>query len=271
METPYYAERVGRVAQVLDCFTFEEPELRLTDISERLMISKAQALRVLSTLEVHGYVARHPDTKRYRLGLRLFHLGMIVRQFMNVQHVARPYLRQLVEATRETTALFIADADGPICVDIAESPRSIRAYAQVGKRMPWHAGPSPKVLLAYLPEDLREAILARGDFARFTASTTTDPDQLRQELEHLRVNGYCVAARDIDDEALGVSAPVFDDKGEVVAAIGVGGPVSRLTEDAVPGLVDHVRHTASEVSRQLGYDARLLSPAVPGGAAGRGA
>src|SRR5688572_30553617 len=103
----YFLESVDRVMKVLDCFTMESPELRLTDLSDRLGIPKAQVLRIVSTLETGGYLLRDPVSKRYRLGIRLFHLGMIVRGGMDLRRIAHPYLRQLAEATKETSRLIV--------------------------------------------------------------------------------------------------------------------------------------------------------------------
>jgi IclR family KDG regulon transcriptional repressor len=147
----YYLESVDRVMQVLDCFTRETPELRLTDLSARLGISKASMLRIVSTLEAGSYLTRDPETKRYRLGVRLFHLGMVVRHQMDLRTIAQPQLRQLVECTGETAALFVPDPLGPICLDVVQTSKAMRVFAHPGTRMPWNAGTSAKVILAYLP------------------------------------------------------------------------------------------------------------------------
>src|SRR5688572_24479293 len=158
-DSPYFLESVDRVMKVLDCFTVESPELRLTDLSERLGMPKTQVLRIVSTLESGGYLTRDERSKRYRLGVRLFHLGTVVREQLDIRWIAQPYLRRLVEATQETAALFVPDPLGPICIDVVQSPKAMRVYAQLGGRMPWNAGTSPKVILAYLPAAEREGIL----------------------------------------------------------------------------------------------------------------
>jgi DNA-binding IclR family transcriptional regulator len=246
--------------QVLDCFTVETPELRLTDLSERLGMPKTQVLRIVSTLECGGYLARDERTKCYRLGVRLFHLGAVVREQLDLRRIAQPHLHRLVAATQETAGLFASDPLGPICIDVVQSPKAMRVYAQVGSRMPWNAGTSPKVLLAYLPEDERERILARGGFKRFTDHTVTDPDRIRDILHEIRRVGYHVGVRDLDENALGVGAPIFDDTGSVVAAIGLAAPAIRLPDAELGRFIDLVREATGEISRQLGF--RPESPIV---------
>ncbi len=253
MPTTYFLASVDRVMQVLDAFTSETPELRLTDLSDRLGIPKPQVLRIAATLERGGYLNRDPDTKRYRLGIRLFQLGMLVRQQIDLRRVAQPCLRTLADETLETVGLFVPDATGPICIDVIESPKGLRVFAQLGRRMPWNAGTSAKVILAFLPEERRERILARGNFERYTARTITEAPELRAVLDEIRRTGYHLGIGDLDEHAIGVAAPIFDDGETIAGAISVAAPVTRLSEDDLPWLIDRVRQTAATISRQLGH------------------
>jgi len=239
--------------QLLDCFSREKPELRLTDLSRMLEMSKAQVLRITSTLELGGYLIRDPETKRYRLGIRLFQLGMMVHEQIDLRRIVHPYLEELVKKAQESARLIVPDDDGPICLDLVESRKGTRVYAQLGMRMPWNAGTSPKVILAYLPEDRREQILTRGPFRRFTEHTTTDPAQLRDELAMIRRDGYHIGRRDLDKDAMGISTPLFDHDARIVGAINFSVPVSRLSEGEIAELTQLLIETSAEISRQLGY------------------
>lgn len=251
--TAYFLESVDRVMKVLNAFTIETPELRLTDLSERLGIPKPQVLRIVSTLETGGYVARDPQTKRYRLGIQMFHLGMVVRQGLDLRRVAHPLLQQLVDETQETAGVFIYDPLGPMCIDFIDSPKGLRIFAQVGRRMPWNAGSSAKVILAFLPDEQREAILSRCDFKRYTRLTVTDPNDLREMLKEVRVLGYHINRGDLDVDAIGVAGPIFDHDGCIVGAISVSAPLSRASERELSRFARLVCETAREISRRLGY------------------
>jgi IclR family transcriptional regulator, KDG regulon repressor len=251
--TSYFLESVDRVMKVLNAFTIETPELRLTDLSERLGLPKPQVLRIVSTLETGGYVARDPQTKRYRLGIQMFHLGMVVRQGLDLRRIAHPLLQQLADETHETVGVFIVDPLGPLCIDFIDSPKGLRVFAQLGRRMPWNAGTSAKAILAYLPDDQREAILARGDFKRYTNRTVIDPDHLRDELEDVRCHGYHIGRGDLDVDAAGVAAPIFDHDNQVTGAISLSAPTSRTSDQEMDRFTRLVCETAGEISRRLGY------------------
>ena len=237
---------------MLDCFSEETPELRLVDIGRMLGISKVQALRLASTLEANGFLSRDPRTKYYRLGLRLFQLGMIVQQQSDLQRIAHPFLHELVVKTGETARLMVPHPLGPTCLDLVESPRQFRVFGKLGGPRPWHAGTSTKLLLAYQPEEKRDEVLA-GPLVQFTSETTTDPAILRDQMERIRRDGYHVSSNDIEEGGTAIAAPIFDRSGEVAGAISVSGPTDRIVATGIDQVLRLVRASAGDVSRSLGH------------------
>jgi IclR family KDG regulon transcriptional repressor len=248
----YQLESVDRALRVLGCFSAQTPELRLTDIATMLGISKVQALRLASTLETQGFLLRDQRTKYYRLGLRLFQLGMIVQQQSDLTRIAHAYLHDLVAETGETARLMVPDPSGPTCLDLVEGPRRFRVFGKLGGSYPWHAGTSTKLLLAYLPEERREEILA-GPLEAFTPVTTVDPDTLRAQVAEIRRRGYHVSAGDIELGAIAIAAPIFGSEGDVVAAISVSGPIERLAGAEIERVEALVLAAAGDISRALGH------------------
>ena len=260
----YHLESVERVVRVLNCF-LEEPELRLTDLSARLGLHKTQVLRIVSTLEAAGFLARDPATKQYRLGLQIFRLGMAMREQLDLRRVAHPVLERLGRETGETVRLVVPDEDAAVCIDVIDSPQGLRVYAQIGARMPWNAGTSAKVVLAYLPDEDRERILAAGGFKQLTPRTIVDPDELRADVLAIRRRGYHINIGDLQPDTRGVAAPIFNDRGELVASISISAPASRLQEPKSDHYIQTIVSAAREISTQLGY----LPGAEPPAAAAR--
>ncbi len=254
MKSQHQLESVARALRVLDSFTHETPEHRLTDLSELTGMSKTQVLRIASSLEAGGYLARDSDSKRYRLGVRLLQLGSVVRDHLDVRRLGHRYLETLVEQTHESARLVLADDPLPLCVDLLQSPHGVRLHARIGQRMPWHAGASGPAILAFLPEAERARILLREPLKKFTETTKTDAAELRETLEQIRLRGYYLN----DDgnlmvDSRGVAAPFFDEDGNVLGAIGVGVPSSRWHPDSVPRHTAAVIEAAQGLSSELGY------------------
>lgn len=256
--SPYQLESVERALRVLGCFSMETPELRLIDISRMLDISKVQALRLATTLETNGFLTRNPRTKYYRLGLRLFQLGMVAQQQSEVQWIAHPMLHELVAKTGETARLMVPHVLGPTCIDLVESPKQRRVFGKLGGPHVWYAGASPKVLLAYQPQHVIDEVLS-APLESFTSNTIRDPDVIRKQLEEIRAKGFHVSHSGIEENATGVGAPVFDRSGEIVGSISVSGPTDRVEATGLENVISWVRAAAGDVSRSLGYGANRSS------------
>ena len=162
---------------------------------------------------------------------------------------------QLVVETGETVFLGALDGRQALCIDARESPQSIRLYARIGRRSPLYAGSIPKLLFAFLPDPVREEWLQELELTPITSYTVTDRDQLRQQLIHIRSQGYAITSNDLDEGATSVAAPIRDHTGQVVAAISVAGPSQRFSEDRIDWILTQVLKGAAEISANLGCPA----------------
>lgn len=239
--------------RVLEVFLSDEEEcLTLAKITRACGLSKNKTFRILSTLEKHRFVERD-DAGVYRLGIRFLDFGQRVQKEMDLLRASRPVMDWLVEQTRETIFLGVIDGNEALCVDMRESPQSIRLFAEIGRRGPLYAGGVPKVLLAFLPDEERNALLDSIELKPITPYTVTDRRALEQLLREIRAQGYVVTADDLDIGAHSIAAPIWDHRGRVVAAISVAGPSNRFTDDRIRKYVELVRQGAAEISRALGY------------------
>lgn len=242
---------VNRLFDVLECFTEEHPEWGIAELARHLGLHKSVVHRIVSTLVARGYLRYDPRTRKYWLGLRILNLSSVVLQNIDLRDIALPYMRELVKATDETALLTIVDGDEGLCIAKVESTRGIKCTSFVGKRMPLHAGGVTKVLLAYLPEDHVERVISKG-LRRFTEYTVTDPVRLKAQLEEIRRQGYCITEQEVDLGSTGVSAPIYDHAGRVVAGLTLSMPMFRATKEGWPRVISLVRGTAERISRALG-------------------
>jgi DNA-binding IclR family transcriptional regulator len=203
-------------------------------------------------LDAAGLVERNPRSGRYRLGLRIFELGGLVMQGMNLWDEALPFLEGLVHDTGETGHLAVLDGGEAIYIERVEARRALRVPSAIGRGYPAHATNLGKVLLADLPPERVEAIVSERGLAAYTPQTITDLDRLAAELERIRALGYAVDNEEYDEGLRCIGAPVRDHSGHVVAALGIGGPVTRITPDRVDELAELVMTAARGLSRRLG-------------------
>ena len=243
---------VDRLVQILDCFSPGQPAWALADLSAHLGLPKSTLHRFLISLESHGILRRDSDDKRWRLGYRLCIWGDIAAQSTGLCDIALPVMHELLEATQETTILTVYQDGEVACIEKVETSHPVRLAFDVGTRRPPHAGASSKILMAFLPEEEIASIIRDRGLPRLCTNTITDPDRLMAELARIRELGYAQSREETDVGAWGLATPIRDRKGEVVAAIGIAGPTSRLSEDSVEQYTLLCRQAASRISKLLG-------------------
>jgi IclR family transcriptional regulator, KDG regulon repressor len=247
----YRIQAIERAVAILNAFSAEEPELGVTELASRLGLHKSTVHRFMVNLEAAGLVER-TRSARYRLGLRVFELGSLVMQRMNLWDEALPLLEGLVRDSGETGHLAVLDGGEAIYIERVEARRALRIPSAVGRGYPAHATNLGKVLLADLPlERLREIVADHG-LQAYTPHTITDPAVLEEELARIRARGYAVDNEEYDEGLRCIGAPIYDHSGHAVAALGIGGPVTRITPERVPELAELVMAAARGLSRRLG-------------------
>jgi DNA-binding IclR family transcriptional regulator len=241
-----------KALQLLDAFTPERPVLDLAQLTAASGLPRATAHRLLSTMRDLGYLQYDSATRRFRLGYKLLERGQLVSEQIELRPVARPHMERLRDETRETVSLQVVDGDEGLYVEKLEPLEGFRLWTRVGMRRPLHAGCSMKTLLAHLPSERIEQVIARG-LPRLTAQTVTDPERLRRELAAVRAKGYSVTFGESHEGVHGVAAPVRDHTGRVVASLSVLGPAIRIPRDRLPQIIAQTTRAAEAISRDLGY------------------
>lgn len=250
----YRIQSVERAVAILNAFSAEKPELGVTDLAERLGLHKSTVHRFLVNLEAAGLVERDRHTARYRLGLRIFELGGLVLQQMNLWDEALPFLEGLVRDSGETGHLAVLDGGEAVYIEKVEARRALRIPSAIGRGYPAHATSLGKVLLAHLSGDARDEILAERGLTRCTSMTIVEPLRLYAELELIRTQGFAVDDEEYEDGLRCIGAPIIGHTGQVVAAIGIGGPVTRVTPQRVKEFAQLVMNAAGSLSRRMGSE-----------------
>jgi DNA-binding IclR family transcriptional regulator len=243
---------VDRLVNVLDCFTVDRPTWSLADLSAALALPKSTLHRFLVSLEVHGILRRDPDDKLWRLGYRLVTWGTLAEKATGLREVARPIMKRLAERTGEMVALTVYDEQEVVCIEKVETRHSVRLALEVGERRPAHAGASSKILMAFLPSEERRAVIQARGLPKLCPNTITDPDHLEAELGQIRDQGYAESLEETDPGAWGIATPVWDRHGEVLAAIGIAGPVQRYSEMLSQRYATLCHEACLELSAHLG-------------------
>jgi DNA-binding IclR family transcriptional regulator len=243
-----------KIKQVLECFTIENPELSLQQITKATGLPPSTCQRLVHNLVREGFLGRDDD--RFRIGLGLVRWAAPGSFGLDLVRLTRPILRDLRDSTGETACLYVRDGGFRTVVALAETRHVVMRLFMVGMVMVLHAGSAGKVFMAYDPA-ARRAAVSQG-LTRLTPRTTVDIDLLDKQLEEVRELGYSASFEERDTGAASISAPVFGLTGELIAVLGIGAPTQRLGPTDVGRLVPAVQAAAERASRQLG----LRTPAA---------
>jgi DNA-binding IclR family transcriptional regulator len=244
---------VERAADLLNAFTeLDGATAGVTELAERLGLSKAVVHRILASLRARGFIDIDERSRRYSLGPASLALGLTYLQQIDVRDAARSVLRDLTDRTDETATLSIRRGDMRMYVDQVTPAREVKMTVQLGHPYPLHAGGSSKAFLAHLPDGRIDEYLV-GPLERVGENTITEPAELRRDLAAIRERGYATSFGERQEGAASVAAPVFDHENGAVAVISVCGPIERFRDEVdeiAPVLLDATR----ELSRRLGWD-----------------
>ena len=245
---------VTTAVRLLKTFSEGEAEIGVTSLAKRLGVAKSTVYRLASTLVAEGMLEQNRENEKYRLGIALFGLGALVRQRMNLSTEGRPYIFDLREATNETVHLAVLDRSQTMYVYDLESTQAIRMRANLGARKPALCTAEGRAILAFQPREVIETVIREG-FRPRTPKSITEPAALRAALEEVRRLGY---AREDEQSEMGmrsIAAPIRDSTGLVVGAVGMAGPLQRLSDETLTRYAPLVVETANVISVRLGYKA----------------
>lgn len=249
-------QSVKKALGLLDLFTGERPEITLKEIASLSGIPKPTVYRLLTTLESCGFLYKTKDSEhdsRYRLGLKLLELGQIVSNQLELRTISIPFMEQLAGDINEVIHLVIIHQNKATYVEKVDSTRALRLHTRVGKSMPLFIGSGPKMLLAFLPAEKQNEILSAPSLQTYLQDHDREFENFRDELMKIQKTGYAYSVGEQDADTTGISFPIYNHHGQVVAALAVSGLSSHFEGDSLETLKMKTKIIAGKISSQLGY------------------
>lgn len=248
---------VGRVTAILDALAqASDRGLRLTDVMQAARLNKATAHRLLASLTAYGLADQHPETGRYFVGLRLLSLAQASKKRFTLAPLVEPALARISQQTQDTVYFVVRTGDEAVCIGCHEGSFPIRVLTlYVGDRRPLGINASGLALLASLPEEDVERILAQHGAAR--APFPFDDIQLRRMLAATRRNGY--AYNDVHlfkgmekmTDMAAIAMPICCSDGTAVAALHLTAITQRLQPPRRSSVVSLLRREAREIETKF--------------------
>ncbi|MDA8140500.1 MAG: IclR family transcriptional regulator [Desulfobacteraceae bacterium] len=246
-------QSVDRALTILSLFSSRCPVLGVTDISRAVGLSKGTVHGLIRTLVRQGFLQQDGPTRKYRLGLKIYELGMILAGTLEINQKATGPVNQMVKSTQLVGRVAIWDGDSVVITSqVHPRPRAVISH-QFGPRVHAYCSALGKAVLAFLEPRQLEDYLKRTSLVAFTSTTVTRKDLLRSDLETARRQGFAIDREEAVQGVGCIGAPVFHYDGQVAGSISLSGAMPRVLGDKLAGLAEEVIRTAAEISRYLGY------------------
>ncbi|MGM4906911.1 IclR family transcriptional regulator [Tardiphaga sp. 866_E4_N2_1] len=238
--------------KLLEVLAMSEQPRGVTDLANELKFTKSNVHRLLATLQSQGFVRQIPPHSTYELTTKLWVLGNHVIQRMDLIRIARPAMTALAEVTGETVHLSVLEGTDVVYVDKIESAHHIRAHTSVGMRAPAFTMATGKAMLAQMPDEYLENF--RPHLKRYTDTTRTTIEELREDIHAARVQGYSSVLHGEWREGIAACAcAIVGRSGELVGAIGMSGPDIRVKRKQIKEYAVHVMEAARAIGLALGH------------------
>lgn len=250
VEPAYPIESVNNALRLILLFRDQE-SVKVAEASEVLGVARSTAHRMLQMLQYHAFVRQDPSSKSYLPGPALMEVGLAVVQAMDIRGLARPYLERLVAQFDETVHLIVHEPPDVRFLDCVESERTVRVASRVGMTMRMHTTSVGKSILATMSDDEVKKLYPQAKLNAETEHSLKTRAALLKELAVIRNVGYAMSREESEDGVGSVGVALRGSSGEVLGAISVAAPISRMSvehaEVIAAALLDVVDELAAAI------------------------
>jgi IclR family acetate operon transcriptional repressor len=248
----YNITALQRGLRLLQLFSESPHGLTAKQVAGRSRLPVSTVHRFLANLESAAFLNCSGDGV-YQLGIACFAIGQAALGQLDIRRVSLPYLEELNRKTRETIHLTLRHGLSAVYVEKLDSPEPLRIHSRIGAAVPLHCTAVGKVMLAYMPDAVRENVLPQLGLKRFTPNTVGNLQELAAELYRVRKNGYACDLEEHELHIRCIAAPIWDHAGEVSASVSITAPMVRMAVTRLRQLAPLIQTAGLQISRELGY------------------
>ncbi len=248
-------QSLGRAFAILEEVARHREGIGLADLSKLVGLHNSTTFHLAKTMVSLGYIRQEKDSKRYRVGRPLFALAASALDEIEMVNVATPVLEDLSRETGESSHFAVRMGDAVVVIARTSGPGAFQLTDRVGVVRPAHCTALGKVILAALRPDQLERFLDRVDMKPSTDKSITDVPRLMREINDVRKNGVAFDDGEFNLEVRCAAVPVKDFTGQVVGALGISGPIWRMSNQALKDRAKILQAAAERLASVFGAHA----------------
>jgi IclR family transcriptional regulator, pca regulon regulatory protein len=244
---PNFMTSLARGLAVIQAFSQRRHHLTISQVSTTTGLSRAAVRRCLYTLAKLGF-AGSDDNRHFFLRPRILALGHSYISSMPLATAAQPVLEHISHLLHESCSIATLDGVDIVYIARANVTRIMSIDLGVGSRLPAFCTSMGRAILANLPPEELDSVLARVEFKRYTERTITNPAKLTQALRQIRRDGYSIIDQELEHGLRSMAVPIQNPSGKVVAALNIGAHAQRVSiQEMQTKFLPHLRAAAQEL------------------------
>ena len=245
-------QSLGRAFAILEEVARHREGIGLAELSKLVGLHNSTTFHLAKTMVSLGYLRQERDSKRYRVGRPLFALAASALDEIEMVNVATPVLEELSRETGESGHFAVRMGDAVVVIARTSGPGAFQLTDRVGVVRPAHCTALGKIILASLRPDQLKRFLERVDMKPSTDKSITDVAALLREIAEIKRSGIAFDDGEFNPEVRCVAVPVTDFTGQIIGALGISGPIWRLSDQALQGHAKIVQAAANRLSAEFG-------------------
>jgi IclR family pca regulon transcriptional regulator len=244
---PNFMTSLARGLAVIQAFSQRRHHLTISQVSTTTGLSRAAVRRCLYTLAKLGF-AGSDDNRHFFLRPRILALGHSYISSMPLATAAQPVLEHISHLLHESCSIATLDGVDIVYIARANVTRIMSIDLGVGSRLPAFCTSMGRAILANLPPEELDSVLARVEFKRYTERTITNTAKLTQALRQIRRDGYSIIDQELEHGLRSMAVPIQNPSGKVVAALNIGAHAQRVSiQEMQTKFLPHLRAAAQEL------------------------
>lgn len=250
-------QSLGRAFSILEEVARHREGIGLAELSKLVGLHNSTTFHLAKTLVSLGYL-RQETNKRYRVGRPLFALAASALDEIEMVNVATPVLEDLSRETSESSHFAVRMGEAVVVIARTSGPGAFQLTDRVGVVRPAHCTALGKIILASLSPEQLKRFIDRAELKPSTPKSITDAGVLTREIAEVQRTGVAFDDGEFNPEVRCVAVPVTDFTGKVIGALGISGPIWRLSNQSLHASAQVVQAAANRLSAEFG--AKIVPP-----------
>ncbi len=245
-------QSLGRAFSILEEVARHREGIGLAELSKLVGLHNSTTFHLAKTMVSLGYMRQERDSKRYRVGRPLFALAASALDEIEMVNLATPVLEDLSRETGESGHFAVRMGDSVVVIARTSGPGAFQLTDRVGVVRPAHCTALGKIILASLRPDQLKRFLERVELKPSTAKSITEPSVLLREIVEVRRSAIAIDDGEFNAEVRCIAVPVYNFTGDVIGALGISGPIWRMSDQVLKSRAKLVQAAAQRLSAEFG-------------------